>query len=132
MRRPRVTKAVRARLDRLLEMRYRPSELAEELGVCADTVTRGWVRAGAPHSRDEQGRIWLVGTEVAAWLESMAERPHVTLGPGEAYCLQCQAAVKMQCPERECRDRVVLVRGWCAQCGARVARMERYKPEDSR
>ena len=124
-RRPRVTKAVRSRLGRLLEMAYRPSELAEELGVCVDTVRRGWLRAGAPHERDEDGAVWLVGTEVAAWLEAMGDRPKVVLEPGEAYCLRGQAGVAMVEGEREAVGPAVLVRGRCTRCGGRVARFER-------
>ena len=125
--RPRVTRAVRSRLGRLLEMRYRPSELAEELGVCVDTVRRGWLRAGAPHERDEAGEVWLMGTEVAAWLEAMGDRPKVVLGPGEAFCLHCQAAVAIVEEEREATGGAVLVRGRCARCGGRVARFEKSK-----
>ena len=127
MRRPRVTKAVRSRLGRLLEMQYRPRELAEELGVHPDTVRRGWLRAGAPHMRDEDGAVWLVGTEVAAWLEAIAARPKVVLGPGEAYCLHCQAGVAMVDGEREATGAAVLVRGRCGRCGGLVARFETAK-----
>jgi len=130
-RRPRVTRAVRERLGRLLEMRYRPSELAEELGVCVDTVRRGWLRAGAPHARDGAGAVWLVGTEVAAWLEGFTDRPTVTLQAGEAYCLQCRAAVVIEDARREDMGHAVLVRGRCARCGGRVARMARRVQGDA-
>ena len=127
-RKPRVTKLVRSRLARLLDMRYKPSELAEELGVCADTVRRGWLPAGAPHVRDEDG-VWLLGTEVAAWLQAMVDKPTVTLGPGEAYCLQCRRAVAVEDARRERLEHAVLLRGRCALCGARVARLESQKQE---
>jgi hypothetical protein len=104
-------------------MEYRPSEIADELGVTTDTIYRGWVPAGCPHRRDETGHIWIVGTELAAWLRSF-QRERLRLADGEAYCFRCQAAVGMQGPltRRVCGP-AVLVRGTCAQCGVDVARL---------
>jgi len=113
-------------------MLYRPSELAEELGVCVDTVRRGWLRAGAPHERDEDGGVWLMGTEIAAWLEAIGDRPKVVLAPGEAYCLHCRAGVAMSEEGREPVGAAVLVRGRCARCGGRVARFEKAKVESQK
>jgi hypothetical protein len=120
-----LTKAIRDRMRRLLPMEYRPSEVAEALGVCADTVRRGWVRSGAPHRRDATGHIWICGTDLAAWLRSMQATTSVELQEGEAYCLHCQDAVTVEGPiEREVCGPAVLVRGVCACCGSGVARFE--------
>jgi hypothetical protein len=120
-----MTKTLKARLGRLLEMQYRPSEIAEELGISKDTVYRGWIPAGAPHVRDESGQLWLVGTELAAWLlDQDAVRAPVTLMPGEAYCMRCKAAVRIAGEvTREPAGYAVMVRGSCAVCGAGVARL---------
>lgn len=124
-RRPRITKAVRNRIRRLLYMEYAPSEIAEELGITKDTLYRGWLRAGAPHRRDETGRIWICGTDLAAWIQDMGDGPSVTLEEGEAFCLRCQKAIRIQGPvTREPSQRAVLVRGTCPQCGSGVARFE--------
>lgn len=107
-------------------MEYRPSEVARELGVTKDALYRGWLPAGAPHRRDESGHIWIVGTDLAAWLRERQRKDTVVLAEGEAYCLRCQAAVVMQSPlTREASLYAVLARGTCPQCGGAVTRMER-------
>jgi hypothetical protein len=128
-RRPRVTKAILGRLGRLLEMEYRPSEIAEVLGVHKDTIYRGWVPAGAPHRRDEAGNLWIVGTWLAAWLrDQMGTGLTASLADGEAYCMHCRRAVVMAPPlTRVAAQRAILVRGVCPQCGGGVARFESPK-----
>jgi hypothetical protein len=125
-RRPRLTVALRERLGRLLPMWYRPVEVAEILGVCKDTVQRGWVRSGAPHIRDEDGLIWVAGEQLVAWLEVASSSPSgkgVSLGRGEAFCLSCQAAVRISGDvSRELQGPAILVSGECEACGANVAR----------
>jgi hypothetical protein len=129
-RRPRLTNDLKRRLGRLLPMEYKPAEIAETLGVCKDTVCRGWVRAGAPHRRTDTGRIWIVGSELANWLRGFDRSGAATLEDGEAFCLSCQAAVRMQGPlDREVQGPAVLVRGTCPDCGGTVARFSRV--EDS-
>jgi len=68
-----------------MTMRYRPSELADELGCHVDTVYRTFVPAGCPHTRDSSGHIWIVGTEFAAWARSVLSRNGVKLTAGQAY-----------------------------------------------
>ena len=128
-RRPRITKRVRDRIRRLLHMEYRPSEVADLLGIHKDTVCRGWAPAGMPHRRDERGEIWIVGTDLAAWLREMLDKPSVKLAEGEAFCLRCQKAVRLGDVSREPAQRAVLVRGSCPQCGSGVARFEGVRDE---
>lgn len=123
MRRPRITKQVRDRMRRLLNMEYAPSEIADLLGITKDRLYRGWLPAGAPHRRDENGRIWICGTDLAAWLRELMQTSAVCLADGEAFCLRCQAAVTIVGDiTREPAQRAVLVRGTCEQCGGGVAR----------
>lgn len=123
VRQPRVTKQIRDRMGRLLPMEYRPSEIAEVLGVSKDTIYRGWVPAGVPCRRDEVGNLWIVGTDLAAWLRERLKKPSVHLREGEAFCLHCQRAVEIGPPiEREVAERAILVRGTCPRCGSSVAR----------
>lgn len=122
---PRLTKQVRDRLRRLLPMEYRPREVARELGVSPDTLYRGWIPAGAPHRREADDTIWIVGTDLAAWLQTLVRHSTVTLKEGEAFCLRCQQAVVMTGPlERVAAKYAWLIRGTCPQCGNRVARFE--------
>jgi hypothetical protein len=127
-RRPRLTKQVRDRLRRLLDMEYRPSEIADVLEVHKDTVLRGWVQAGLPHRRDDSGAVWINGVVLAAWLRQLIRKSRVKLGPAEAYCLRCGRAVTVSPPiVRERVQHAVLVRGTCAQCSGAV---DRFVSED--
>jgi hypothetical protein len=112
------------RLGRLLNMRYRPAELASEIGCHPDTVYRSYIPAGCPHERDGRGHIWIVGTEFAAWARSLASRGRVKLAAGEAYCLRCNRAVEMtgETTVRPTNRYLELVTGRCPECGCTVNR----------
>ena len=69
---PRINQATMRRALRLLNMQYRPSEIADELHVGVNTIYRSWIPSGLPCSRDERGQIWIIGTELQAWLASIA------------------------------------------------------------
>ena len=51
----------RLRLKTLLNMMYKPSELAEEIGFNQNQVYMVYIPAGCPHERDEKGHIWING-----------------------------------------------------------------------
>ncbi|HKJ37257.1 MAG TPA: hypothetical protein VJ972_00650, partial [Anaerolineales bacterium] len=55
------------KLSRLLDMMYKPSEIAEEIGVTQDTIHRSYLPAGLPHHRDEQGHVWIHGPAFVSW-----------------------------------------------------------------
>jgi hypothetical protein len=57
---------------RLLPMRYKPSEVAALLHVPAQTLYRTWVQAGMPCERDESGNLWIVGTDLRAWIDAQS------------------------------------------------------------
>jgi hypothetical protein len=112
------------RLGHLLEMCYRPSELAAEIGCHTDTVYHSFIPAGCPHERDEHGHIWIVGTQFADWARHMQMQRRTPLADGEAYCLRCRAAVQMIGPltVTPTNRYLELVTGTCAVCGATVNR----------
>lgn len=121
------------RLGRLLEMKYRPSEIAAEIGCHVDTVYRSFIPAGCPHTRDSHGHIWIIGTEFAQWArDMMASRDHITLGDNEAYCLRCRSAVVMQRPltVRPTNRCLELVTGRCPDCDATVNRARARRKEE--
>ncbi len=123
MRKPRITKQVRDRLQRLLPMEYRPDEIAAILGITKDTLYRGWIPAGAPQRRDATGNLWLMGTELATWLRAQ-QRQKQPLAAGEAFCFRCQVAVVMQAPfSRQPAQYAIQLRGYCPNCGAIVTRL---------
>jgi uncharacterized protein with PIN domain len=122
-----------ARLGRLLEMRYRPSELAAEIGCHLDTVYKSFIPAGCPHERDERGHIWIVGTEFAKWAREKSTHQHIKLADGEAYCLKCNKPVKMkgEITIKPTNRYLELMTGRCPQCNSVVnrARARRLKQE---
>lgn len=58
---------------KLLHMRYKPSEVADVLGVGVQTVYRVWIPAGCPSDKDSSGALWIVGTELRAWMEDVED-----------------------------------------------------------
>ena len=50
----------RLRLGKLLDMLYKPSELAEEIGFAVDQVYRVYVPLGCPRERDSRKRLWIM------------------------------------------------------------------------
>jgi hypothetical protein len=64
---PRVhlTHSVIVKAPGLLPMLYLPSELAGELGMPVRTLY-DWLNAGAPHTRDAQGNLWIEGRGLPA------------------------------------------------------------------
>jgi hypothetical protein len=69
-RKPYLDRAIMRRAMRLLNMQYKPGELADELGVSVQVVYKTWIPAGCPHERDAKGQLWMVGSEFRAWAES--------------------------------------------------------------
>jgi uncharacterized protein with PIN domain len=112
-----------ARVQGLLPMEYRPSELARAVGCNVNTIYTSWVPAGCPHRRDDNRHIWIVGTEFAAWARNTVYHSTIELAPEEAYCLRCRAPVRMRGPvRRRAMKRAVLVSARCPQCGSDVAK----------
>ena len=82
----------------------------------------------ATSRRKDNGKddsIWIAGTDLGAWLQTLVQHSTVTLDEGQAFYLHCQQAVTMQGPvERVAAKDAWLIRGACPQCGNRVARFE--------
>ena len=111
--------AIKQRAAVLLDMRYKPSEFADEVGMEKARVYQ-LVPAGLPHERDRAGHIWILGAEAAEWLRSW-ERPRVRLGQDEAYCLRCKRAVALVNPQRvRLRRKVCLLKAVCPECGRKI------------
>ena len=126
-REPLLSRAQVIRLGRLLHMKYKPSEIAEVLEVNVDTVRRSYLIAGCPHERDEQGRIWIVGTSFKAWAEDVLnKRKRKSLNPmaiDEAWCFKCNKRVKISSPTVKSVNRYLeLLQSYCPDCGTRTNR----------
>jgi ssDNA-binding Zn-finger/Zn-ribbon topoisomerase 1 len=117
----------------LLDMMYKPAEIARDLGVTVDTIYRSYLPAGAPCEKDAKGNVWIHGESFANWAKIYLEhrRPHgrarvlkEKMLDDQVYCLKCNQVVQ---PAELHNGRpnghgVTNRYGKCPQCGHRVFR----------
>lgn len=121
-RQPLLGRAQVIKLNRLLYMKYHPSEIADLLDVSVDTVRRSYLAAGCPFERDSTNRIWIIGTEFREWaLEVLAKRKRKNTEPmqeDQTYCLKCNKRVKIINPTIEISNQFLeRVVSKCPECG---------------
>ena len=73
--------SVIAKTPYILPMKYKVSELAEELRI-PDRTLRDWLKRGAPHERDSRNHIYIVGPDFAAWVAKVARSSILSLPMG--------------------------------------------------
>ena len=115
----RLSRAMMRRSIRLLDMEYKPSEIAAELNATKAQILR-LISAGAPARKDAKGRIWIHGETFADWLEKAAPKNHkarTLFSDSECFCMGCQAVV----PYTETSRRQHMVFGMCPD-GHKVTR----------
>lgn len=119
------------KLTRLHDMLYRPSEIAEEIGVTTETVYRVYLPEGAPFERDKKDDIWLHGTSFAAWVWKVyGGREKLTVKAGEGWCCKCRTIVEMRSPRKRYTNRYIIVmQGRCPACESKVNRIYGNNPE---
>lgn len=101
-RQPLLRHAQIVRLGRLLDMLYKPAELADEIDVNPDTIYRSYLPAGLPHVRDAGDNIWIHGLAFAAWARDILSRRKAErqgMPDGYGWCMVCRRAVPMQRPK---------------------------------
>lgn len=111
----------RNRLGKLLDMYYKPSELAEEVGFTRHQVYRVYIPAGCPHNRDEKRYIWINGKAFREWYEKTY--PRMSLDQDETFCLTCKKPVKIINPKKEKKGRLHYLTSNCPNCGRKLARI---------
>lgn len=126
---PRLARAQIIRLSRLLNMKYKPSEIASLLEVSVDTVRRSYLAAGCPHERDSSGRVWIVGTSFKLWAENVLnKRKRKSLNPmakDEAWCFRCNKRVKINKPKKITVNRYLeILQSICPNCSTKVNRAQ--------
>lgn len=126
MRQPLLKHTHIVKLGRILDMLYKPGEIAEEIGVAQDTVYRSYLPAGLPHTRDAQGNIWIHGPAFVAWAkETITQKKSKRMGlpEGHAWCLKCNGAVELRSPKIKIINRYLeLMQAPCPNCGHTVNR----------
>jgi hypothetical protein len=111
----------RNRLKRLLNMMYKPRELAEEVGFSLQQVYRVYVPGGCPVERDNRNHIWINGEQFRDWYKVNYQKR--SMKGSEAFCLTCKKAVEMQNKERREKDGLDYYVCDCPVCGRRLARI---------
>jgi len=114
------------KLGRLLDMLYRPSEIAEEIGVTQDTVYRSYLPAGLPHIRDAEGHVWVHGPAFISWARETITHKKKTrhgLPEGQAWCMKCNQPVELINPKIKTVNRYLeLLQAACPHCGKKINR----------
>ena len=107
----------------LLHMKYKVSELAQELGI-PDRTLRDWLKRGAPHQRDSRNHIWILGIEFSAWVEAQKNNKNRRkMKDDEAFCLRCNKIVSLVDPETiKIVGKLVHFKGRCINCGCKINR----------
>lgn len=111
----------RAILPYLLNMMYRPSEIAEEIGFTTRQFYRVYIPLGCPHERDKRNHIWINGIAFAAWYEITYAK--ATLKDNEAYCQTCRKPVKMTNKSKHRKGELTYWICNCSICDRRLARI---------
>lgn len=108
----------RNRLAKLLDMMYRPSELAEEVGFEVRQVYRVYIPLGLMHERDSRRHIWINGKVFRDWAKNLYKKR--TLAKNEAFCLTCKKAVKMKNPIRKSHSLIDYFECDCPNCNRKI------------
>jgi len=91
--RPKIPRTVAVRSMGLLPAMYGVRALAEELGITPQLLVQ-WLRLGASHVRDRNGRPWINGRDFGDWVDLQRREQHVgRQSAGTAFCPRCRAAV---------------------------------------
>jgi hypothetical protein len=114
------------KLGRLLNMLYKPAEIAEEIGVAQDTIYRSYLPAGLPYTRDAQGNVWIHGPAFVGWAkQTVAQRKSKRAGlpDGHGWCMKCNHPVLLIDPKIKSINRYLeLLQAQCPHCNTIVNR----------
>ncbi len=108
-------------LGHLLDMLYKPSELAAEVGFTTRQVYRVYLPLGCPHERDERRYLWINGKAFREWYSEVYKK--ASLAQNEAFCLGCRKPMPMEMPEKREKGGLVYWQGKCPKCGCKLVRI---------
>lgn len=114
-----------ARRGRLMNMLYKPKEIAEELGIHVDTIYRSYIPAGLPYFRNKQG-IWIHGTTFVDWSKQtiIQNKKHHHLQENQVWCLRCKKPVEdINTVVIYTKGNAELHQSHCPECGIKINRM---------
>jgi hypothetical protein len=111
----------RNRMKSLLNMLYRPNELAQEIGISKHQIYRVYVPSGCPNQRDPQNHIWINGQAFCKWYGNFYSK--IRLGKTEAFCLTCKQGVPMLKPVLKKKEGLTYALCKCPNCGRKLAKI---------
>lgn len=118
---------------KLLDMEYKTSELADELGVTPKYIRHTLAeRNGMPCRKSDNGMLWFNGAEVRRWIEAnyiprnRRKRADDPMKENEFYCVKCRER-RISETYTVIADRgTVYKKAYCPICGTR---MNKYLPK---
>jgi len=119
--RGRLVGSQRHKLRKLLNMKYRPSELAEEVGFNVRQIYNVYLPMGCPHERDTRRHVWIVGSEFREWYQEVYKKRKLT--KNQAYCVSCKKAVAIINPVENSKDGLTYILCECPVCKNTVAKI---------
>ncbi|MBN1122329.1 MAG: hypothetical protein JXJ17_14725 [Anaerolineae bacterium] len=128
----RLNGAQRTRLKSLLDMMYRPAELAEVVNFKVRQVYRVYVPLGCPNKRDEHNHLWINGKAFREWYYETYLRTQ--LKADEAYCLTCLRGRKIIDGQEKIKNGLIYIQSNCPECGrvlTRIVGSERCRRDQS-
>ena len=111
----------KTRLQSLLNMMYRPSEIAEEIGFKVRQVYRVYIPLGLPHQRDDHNHIWINGVVFRDWVQDTYQK--ITLEENQAFCLTCKKAVEIHNPVYHDNEGLKYLTCNCPKCGRKLSKI---------
>jgi hypothetical protein len=111
----------RNRLKRLLDMEYKPSELAQELGINPDQIYVVYIPLGCPHKRDDKRYILINGKAFQKWYLEKYQKAKVK--EDETFCKTCRKPVKIVGGSIRKKGGLSYVLSSCPNCGRKLSKI---------
>jgi glutaredoxin len=111
----------RNRLKRLLDMQYKPSEIAQELGINIDQVYLVYMPLGCPHKRDGKRYIEINGIEFREWYIRNYQKAKVK--KDETFCKTCRKPVKIINGLIFRKGKISYILSNCPNCGRKLSKI---------
>lgn len=111
----------RNRFNRLLNMMYKPSELAEEIGFSTRQIYRVYIPYGCPHDRDQRNHLWINGKDIKNWYEEIY--PRNKLRKDQVFCLTCKKPVEISNPVTKQKNKVIFISCSCPNCERKLVKI---------
>ena len=111
----------KTRLQNLFDMMYRPSELAEEIGITTRQFYRVYIPLGLPVERDSRNHVLINGIVFKDWILEYYKK--VKLKENEAFCLTCKKPVEIIDPIHNEIHSLFYITCDCPHCGRKLSKI---------